>query len=142
MTHHDPTDIQPCGWRDRFDALVAERMSTPYAWGVHDCCLWTADCALATTGVDHAAAWRGTYSDAAGAMRLLAELGGLAALAGRAGYPIPPLTCATGDIGIVEHDGRQSLAVCAGPVWLVAASQGLAALPLEMASSGWRVAHG
>lgn len=142
MTHHDPTDIHPCGWRERFDALVAERMHTPYAWGEHDCCLWTADSVLAVSGVDHAAAWRGTYADAAGGARLLAELGGLSALAAMAGDPILPLMAAVGDIGIVEHGGRQSLAVCTGDCWLLAATHGLAVKPFDAATAAWRVAHG
>ena len=67
------------------------------------------------------------------------ELGGLTAVAGRAGDPVPALCAQVGDIGLVEHESRELLAVCAGPVWLVPAEQGLAALPIDAATAAWRV---
>lgn len=139
---HDPTDIQACTWRERFDALVAQRMRTPFAWGSHDCCLFAADAVLASTGVDHASDLRGTYDDAASALRVLRAAGGLDAVAARAGEPVPPLMAQIGDVGVVATEGRESLAVCVGSVWLAPAAAGLAALPLESARAAWRVAHG
>ena len=140
MTPHDAViDLQPCAWRERLDALIAARMPAPFAWGTHDCCLFAADAVLAQTGEDPAAEFRGTYADARQALELLTELGGLTAVAGRAGEPVQALCAQVGDIGLVEHDGRELLAVCAGPVWLVPAEQGLAALPIDAATSAWRV---
>ena len=137
---HDPTDTQPFPWSLRLDALIAARMAAPFAWGTHDCCLFAADAVLAQTGADPAAEFRGTYADAREAMELLTELGGLSAVAARGGAPIAALCAQVGDIGLVEHEGRELLAVCAGPVWLVPAEQGLAALPIDSAISAWRVA--
>lgn len=139
--HDAVIDTQACAWRQRLDALIAARMATPFAWGTHDCCLFAADAVLAQTGEDPAAEFRGTYSDAASALGLLQDLGGLPAVAARAGDPIPPLCARVGDIGLVEYEGRASLAVCAGPVWLVPAEQGLAALPIDCAIAAWRVAQ-
>ena len=140
MKLHDAvTDLRPCAWRQRLDALFAARMSAPFAWGTHDCCLFAADAVLAQTGGDPAAEFRGMYVDARGALELLAELGGLTAVAGRAGDPVPALCAQVGDIGLVEHESRELLAVCAGPVWLVPAEQGLAALPIDAATAAWRV---
>jgi hypothetical protein len=115
-------------------------MAAPFAWGTHDCCLFAADAVLAQTGVDPAAEFRGMYVDARGAVALLTDLGGLQAVAARAGESIPALCAQVGDIGLVEHEGRELLAVCAGPVWLVPAEQGLTALPIDSATSAWRVA--
>lgn len=142
VMQHDPMNIQPCEWRERFDALVAERMSAPFAWGANDCCLFAADAVLATTGIDHAADFRGTYDDAGSALRVLRDNGGLEAVASRAGDPIPPMTACVGDVGLVEHERRELLAVCAGAVWLAPAAQGLAIMPLEAARSAWKVTHG
>ena len=141
MKLHDAiADLQLCAWRQQLHALIAARMAAPFDWGTHDCCLFAADAVLAQTGEDPAAEFRGTYADAREAMELLTELGGLSAVAARAGEFIPALCAQVGDIGLVEHEGRELLAVCAGPVWLVPAEQGLAALPIDSATSAWRVA--
>lgn len=142
MTTHDPSATTASAWRARFDALVAQRLRTPFAWGSHDCCLWAADCVQATTGHDPAADLRGSYTTALGAARVLASIGGLAAAGARGGPPIPPLAAAVGDVGLVQHGGRELLAVCAGEVWLAPALPGLAALPLAAATLAWRVPHG
>jgi len=137
---HDPTHTELCIWRGCLDALIASRMATPFAWGMHDCCLFAADAVLAQTGEDPAAEFRGTYASAAEALALLRDLGGLSALASRAGEPVAALCAQVGDIGLVTHEGRELLGLCAGPVWLVPAEQGLAALPIDSASVAWRVA--
>lgn len=139
---HDPTQARPEPWRQRLADLLAQRQAQPFAWGRHDCVLWAADCVAATTGRDHAAGWRGSYDDAAGAARLLRRLGGLAALGAMAGHEIAPMGAGLGDVGLVEHDSRELLAVCFGTVWLAPSAQGMAAMPLDAARNAWRVAHG
>lgn len=142
MTAHDPTAAAVAPWRAAFEALVRARMATPFAWGSHDCCLWAADAVRAQTGVDPAKPWRGTYSTARGARDLVQQLGGLPAIGALAGPAVPPLTAQAGDIGLVQHEGRDLLAVCAGPLWLAPAAAGLAALPLSEAVAAWRVRRG
>ena len=142
MNFHDPAHAQVEAWRTRFDALVRERMNTPFAWGRHDCCLWAADAVRVVSGVDPAPDVRETYQTAVQAAQTLRRMGGLAAVAARAGAPIAPLYAGTADIGLVSVEGRESLAVCAGPVWLVPGNTGLAAVALAAASQAWRVAHG
>lgn len=137
--HHDATLTTPCAWRASLDALVAQRMSAPFEWGVQDCCLWAADAVLATTGIDHAADVRGTYSDAAGALRILTRLGGIEAVAARAGSLIPMLGAAVGDVGLVVLGDRTLLAVCMNSVWLAPGATGLAARGLPEATKAWRV---
>lgn len=138
---HDASQTTPCVWRASLDALVAARMRQPFEWGEHDCCMWAADCVLAMTGTDHAADVRGSYSDAAGALRVLAQLGGIEAVGGRAGAPVAPFGASVGDVGLVESTGRPLLAVCIGAVWLAPAAAGLAAHPLTDASKAWKVDH-
>lgn len=138
----DPAEVKAPDWRLRLQTLIDQRMLMPFAWGLHDCCLWAADAVLAQTGVDPAAAERGTYADAAGAARLVRDLGGLEAIAGRAGPAIPPLMATLGDIGLVTLEDREALAVCAGQVWLAPGSSAMAAIPLQKANRAWRVARG
>ena len=137
---HDPTHTQPCAWRVRFDALISDCMSQPFSWGAQDCCLFAADCAVIVSGADPAAGLRGTYSDAAGALRTLQRIGGIEGAGCRFGAPIRPLMACTGDVGLVPCGGRDALAVCVGLVWLAPAAAGLAALPLDSARLAWRVA--
>lgn len=129
-------------WRATFDALVQARMRTPFAWGVHDCCLFAADCVQARTGRDPAADLRGAYRSERGALRVLARIGGLAGAGARCGAEIPPLCAGACDVGIVRDAGRELLAVCTGEVWLAPsmAQAGLAALPLDAATRAWRAA--
>lgn len=136
---HDPTDTLPQPGRVRFDALVAQRMREPFAWGAHDCCLFAADAVLALTGQDHAAGLRGTYTDAMGAVRVLQQLGGLRAVAGRVGPRVAPLGARVGDVGLVAHADRELLAVCVGDVWLAPGPHGLGATPLGDAICAWSV---
>ena len=136
---HDPTNITPSAWRARFDAHIAARMGQPFAWGVQDCCLFAADCAVIKSGADPASDLRRTYSDAAGALRALAAVGGIESAGARFGAPILPLMAIVGDVGLVPCGERESLAVCAGDVWLAPAATGLAALPLDHARMAWRV---
>lgn len=141
---HDPTETLPCEWRVRFEALVSARIATPFSWGTHDCCLWAADCVQAVTGTDPAAKWRGTYSTAIGAARLVEDLGGMEAIGAMSGGPeCLPLAAGVGDVGLViDSEGRQMLAVCVGTVWLVAAAQGLGPVDLGEAVKAWKVPHG
>jgi hypothetical protein len=139
---HDASLTTPSAWRQRLGVLIQDRMTTPFEWGSQDCCLWAADCVLAVSGVDYAAPFRGRYSTAAGALEMLLAAGGLVALADQVGPRISALMASFGDIGIVQLEDRQLLAVCAGEVWLAPAAAGLAARPLPEALVAWRVAHG
>lgn len=128
-------------WQSRLTRLVSDTHGKTFAWGDLDCCLWTAACVEAQTGVDHASEFRGAYSDAQTAAPLLRRMGGLRGIGGRAGPPVPPLTACLGDIGLVRSGGKPVLAVCAGPVWLVVSSQGLLSVPLTAATHCWRTGH-
>lgn len=136
---HDAAATRPDTARAALDALVSARMRTPFAWGVHDCCLWAADAVLAQTGVDPAAAYRGQYTTALEAARLVERLGGLRAIGAQAGPEIAPLAAQVGDVGLVSDGERALLGVCAGGCWLAPTAAGLGALPLSAAAVAWRV---
>lgn len=127
-------------WAERLDALVCGRLHEPFEWGRNDCCLFAADAVLACTGTDLAEGLRGSYGDAAGAARLLRRFGGVAGLAEKsAGTEIEPVMAQCGDIGLAVIDGRDTLAVCAGPHWYAPGEHGLALLVLEQVSRAWRL---
>jgi hypothetical protein len=127
-------------WPERLAALFAARAGTPFTWGQHDCCLFAADAVLAVTGHDLAADLRGTYSTAAEAARVLAQLGGVVGIAiARAGKVVPAALAQPGDVGLSHHDPeRPSLAVWGGAAWHAAAAVGVVALQPDAVVRAWR----
>ena len=113
-------------------------MSTRFEWGRVDCCLWPADAVRAMTGKDIASDFRGKYKTARKAASLLAKAGGLEGLGERAGARIAPLCAGVGDVGVVQAE-REVGAVCAGQVWLIASTNGLAPMELRAGLMAWRV---
>lgn len=139
---HDASSVTLQPGRLAFDALVAARTEQSFAWGSQDCALFAADCVQALTGVDHAADLRGSYQTELGAAKLLAKLGGLAAVASRAGPEVPPLCAQAGDVGLLDCGDRQSLGVCLGPHWVAAGASGVIALAFNAATQAWRPTNG
>lgn len=127
-------------WQLRFAALVQERMSAPFVWGRHDCCLWAADVVLALTGLDPAAALRGQYSDELGALRLVRQLGGLPQIASAAlGEPCKASYATVGDVLLITHAGRTTLAICNGSSLLAPGALGLQAIAMPLNCPAWKV---
>ncbi|NEI70950.1 hypothetical protein GR212_15305 [Rhizobium lusitanum] len=63
-------------WRRRFAEEIDRMWRTPFNWDGHDCVVGLAgNMALAITGVDCAAEYRGTYKTAAGALKVMRAAG-------------------------------------------------------------------
>ena len=56
-------------WQALLDAFLAEHQFDTFQYGRWDCCLFVCDAVLVMTGVDPAAAYRGTYSSRAQSRR-------------------------------------------------------------------------
>jgi hypothetical protein len=126
-------------WQLRLAALINQRMATPLAWGTHDCCLFAADAVLACTGADLAADLRGSYHSEAEAQVLLESHGGLIALAAaRLGRAVRTELAQAGDIGLAVLEGRPTLALCGGPVFLAPGHSGLVPLAPNQVLRAWR----
>lgn len=127
-------------WQLRFAALVQARQAAPFVWGQHDCCLWAADVVQALTGIDPAAALRGQYANERSAQRLVRQLGGLAAIASAAlGQPTKASFATVGDVLLVSHAGRTTLAVCNGASLLAPGALGLQAIAMPINCPAWKV---
>ena len=127
-------------WQTRFAAFAIERAALPFAWGHNDCCLFAADAVLALTGEDFARDWRGSYTSATAAARLLSQRGGLPQIASDAlGAAISPLMANLGDVVLVENSGRELLAVCNGTSVICPGEAGLVVLGMDAATAAWRV---
>jgi hypothetical protein len=126
-------------WPERLHAFVAARSATPFAWGMHDCCIFAADAVLAVTGQDPGAPWRG-YSTARVAVRRMREPGLPAIASAALGEPIAAPLAWRGDVVAVRLGKRIALGVCLGDVATVAATPtGVAMVPMIAATAAWRV---
>lgn len=128
----------------RLHEFLDRRQRVPFRWGANDCALFAADAVLEQTGKDPAEGLRGQWGDERQALALIARLGGLEAIATSAlGDPLPePLRAQMGDVGLVQWNSRECLAVCNGPAWVLPCTRGLGLLPLDCARLAWRVARG
>ncbi|GAA0493780.1 DUF6950 family protein [Pigmentiphaga daeguensis] len=126
-------------WVTRFNAFIKGRYGVPFSWGSQDCCVFAADGVLAITGHDFAQAYRG-YSTAEEAAELLVDVGGCQALATRClGEPIRWSLARRGDVVLHVVDGRESLGLCAGGVFVAPGPEGLVQFPMDRALMAWSV---
>jgi len=132
-------------WTKRLSALVVERLHLPFAWGPNDCVTFAADAVLAMTGEDAIAAWRGQWSTARQAYRLLQPLGGIGCAASSVGLPeVLPRFAQRGDVVLLRPSGRLSsmrgaLGVCLGERIAAPGPRGLTMVPFGEGAAAWRV---
>ncbi|HXM32290.1 MAG TPA: hypothetical protein VN921_01460 [Chthoniobacterales bacterium] len=135
-------------WPALLDAFVASRREMPFAWGVNDCCLFACDAVLAMTGEDLAETFRGRYSSAREAKRMLQEAGAetvgeladmIAADFGL--HCIPPLFAQRGDVVLLDREHGESLGIVSlhgVDIW-APAEERLAEVPLREGERAWRI---
>lgn len=126
-------------WPELLAAFVESRRAAPFVWGENDCVMFAADCALAITGNDPAIVYRGSYSTAAGAARIIKKVGDLAALVDEQFDQIPVAHAGRGDWVLVHNDGRPSVCVVLGAVAAGAGEHGLSFVPMTEATMAWMV---
>jgi len=131
-----------CGWTTILAARLEAVRDIPFAWGHHDCATWAFELRRDLTGgEDVAAAWRGRYTTALGAQRIMRKLGwqDIEAM-GRdlLGDPLAtPLLAQRGDLVLGGED--PAFGVCAGARAVFISPDGLVQLPLSVCSLAWRV---
>lgn len=131
-------------WPRCLDEAIAVARVQPFAWGRHDCCLFAADCVVAMTGEDPAAAWRDRYDNADDGYALLTERhrGDLAAAVDAVlGLRLPgPAFAQRGDVVLIDTSNGLALGVCAGRHHLIPAKPvGLVPFRLSQALAAWRI---
>lgn len=60
-------------WEHRLHQEIERARGKSFAWGKFDCAMFACDCIEVMTGEDPAAAYRGKYSDEAGALQLVGD---------------------------------------------------------------------
>lgn len=129
-------------WERHLASALDAARTQPFTWGHHDCATWAFDLRRDLTGgEDVAARWRGHYSTAFGAARVMRHLGWFdLEVMGRdlLGAPLPtPRLAQRGDIllgGCPEAYG-----LCAGARGAFLAPLGLTFLPLSDCRLAWRI---
>lgn len=125
-------------WPERLDESITAARDRPFAWGEHDCVLFTASAVEAMTDVDHAAAWRGEYNSEMGALRVLRKCG-FATTAEAAisifGEAIALLLAQRGDVML----WRGALGICTGTHAAFMTPEGLDFWPIADCDAAWRV---
>lgn len=141
-------------WPERLNNYLAEIRRQEFAWGSLDCCLLAANIVNAMTDEDPGWWFRGTYSNALGAVKQLRIFSGggvvetMEKMAATYGWPeISVLRAQRGDpmliTGVVPETAGTALdlaiGVCIGHRAVVMSDKGLAAVPIKRATRAWRV---
>ncbi len=118
----------------------------PFSLGESACCLTGCDGLLAITGIDPAASFRGNYKAKRGAYAALKRFAGgglvetVEKITGDLGWlEVPRLTARRGDVGLVDTELGEALAICTGPKWAVQGEHGLVFLSIKSGLRAWRV---
>lgn len=140
--------IRVPGWERRLAELELAARGRSFAWGMHDCCTWAAECVHAVTGQDVLADLRGRWRTEPEAAAVLRELGGLRqAVTQRVGTePLPTVLLAQrGDLVLLALGNTQALGVCMGAFAVAPAEDGLARIDMTLAAGdrrallAWRI---
>lgn len=130
-------------WPEKLFALVEARANAPFEWGVHDCCIFSADVIAGITGIDIAAGLRGLVTPLS-AMRALRARGGLETVAAgaclAAGFEECHVALLAQRGDLVLHDTPRhgpALGVCVGSNAIFAALRGTAQIPLTECRRAW-----
>ncbi len=95
-------------WREYYERAIDAIHSAPFQWGLHDCGPSLAGRMVeAMTGEDLCSHYRGTYSDALGAARIIRDAG-FSSLADMVGSFLPvghPSEARIGDIAAIDVGG-------------------------------------
>lgn len=127
-------------WQNRLADYVAGVAAMPFAWGIHDCALFTAGAVRAMTGRDLARGWRGYRSRGAGLRKLAAAgLEDPVALAASLLPEIAPLAAMPGDVVAHATETGPALGILQGRGFYALTPTGLAILPRAGVLRAFRV---
>lgn len=141
---------RPEDWPRRLAAFLMRRRRLAFAWGRTDCLMTAADWVAEMRGFDPAARWRGRYTTALGAARVLARAGyaSLEEALDAVLETVQPVRAQRGDLVLLPVPGREdageslarmAVGIVTGPEAMVPQPEGVADLPVRLAVGAWRV---
>jgi hypothetical protein len=132
-------------WTERLEYFLWLAQGRAFAWGAWDCSLFGAEGVKALTGDDFGAAFRGQYSDAAGAAQALIEIGEGDLESTVTSFMGPPLSLPAkaqrGDLVLFESGDGPALGIIelTGTHFAAVTTRGTVRLPRARALQAWRV---
>ena len=121
------------GWQERLAAYLSGCAQRPFAYGEHDCALFSAGAVRAMTGLDLAEGWRGRYSTLRGGLRVLRAQGYADQVALAAAHFPETRSPRPGDLAVIETVNGPALGVVQGALVYVLGEDRLALVPLRTA---------
>jgi hypothetical protein len=128
-------------WPEKLFESIEQATSQIFAFGTHDCTLFSANCVKAMTGYD-GATWRGKYSTKGEAIRIIALAGGMENLATAVfgSEEIPTIQAQRGDGVLADAIGGEAIGICVGnDCAFLTVEKGIIYLPLSEVKRAWRV---
>jgi len=131
--------MRPPGWESLLAAHLAAARTRPFAWGDHDCVLWSAEWVATLSGTDPAADWRGKYATAEEAASVLAAMG-FTSWADLAAPHLPAIPVARARRGdIMAHPVNGGLGICDGIHAYFVTERGLTRVEYTKCPRAWAV---
>ena len=131
------------GWERALADYFKSCETAEFVWGEHDCSMFVSNAVLAMTGRDPAAVYRGTYSDAESAQKILEKHGGITGVGDWAfGERVAALMLQRGDVAAIPNgDGQEAIGIVSLDGQRVHAimGEGYGSVPVADALFGWRV---
>lgn len=102
--------------QQRLGEIFVKYQDMSWQWGVHDCCMFTANVLSDLFDKDYAASFRGEYNTEKGAYKILKAKGGLRTLANTMFLTdeLIPFQCKPGYPMLAKFDDRETLGICIG----------------------------
>lgn len=132
-------------WDVRLADAIDAAKGKVFSYGHFDCCLFAADCILAQTGIDRAAALRG-YTSKLEALKIIAAYGSFEAMVGEllGQAPMHISRAGRGDVVLSppvsgEEPSIQALGICDGMHSWFPGKTGLVAFKTIECVKAWRV---
>lgn len=131
-------------WRTRLHEAIETARRRPFSWETgDDCAMFAANCVLAMTDADPAARFRGRYTTATGALRVVREAGfaDLADAAASMLEEIHPSRARVGDVAMVPVDDALgwSVGIVIGEQVAVLTPAGIGSASRSLAAKAFRV---
>lgn len=128
-------------WQSHLTRYLSGVAKKPFEEGTHDCFLFSADAALALTGVDLAEGWRGRYLTTRAGLRQMRQAGYCDHVdyAAKKLLETPPSLARAGDWATLATADGPALGVFQGEMIYVLMRSGLGLLPRSNALRAFKV---
>jgi hypothetical protein len=136
-------------WQTRLSAYLSANRSTPFRYGLNDCCIFSCDCVQAMTGHDMGEWFRGKYSTRKGAMEAIKQRTGGAGVTAIARYTaeslgmpeVPVAHAQRGDMALIGKGTKAILGIVSlsGLDVMALNKTGIVRVAFEHVTVAWRV---